>query len=297
MMQPRTNAVAAEQVNYNSGFPLYARHHALSEFNFQVVPHWHPDLEFLKVTTGEMSVFVNGKNLLIQAGDGIFINSNRMNFSYTSLNTVAEFTAVIFNLRMFADATPFTQEYFQHYFSTATQDYILLSHETDWQNQVLLSIEDIYNSVSTAPPFALLGKISNITNSIIPYLKVKERPIDSRLHQTLWSMVSFIHDNYAQPIRVEDIADFAHVSRTQVFSLFNQLLNISPNEYLNNVRLNNALYALRDTNSTITDIAFDTGFSSSSYFVQKFSKHFKTTPAAYRKKYRNNNQHTVNFTD
>lgn len=48
-MQPKTKADFAEQVDYNTEFPIYARHHALSEFNFQVVPHWHPDLEFLRV--------------------------------------------------------------------------------------------------------------------------------------------------------------------------------------------------------------------------------------------------------
>ncbi|MCT0953392.1 AraC family transcriptional regulator [Weissella cibaria] len=286
-MQPKTKADFAEQVDYNTDFPIYARHHALSEFNFQVVPHWHPDLEFLRVTDGEMTVFVNGHHLQIQAGDGIFINTGRMNYSYKAVNTVAEFTAVIFNMRLFADATLATQEIFMRHFSTTTQDYILLNHEIPWQNDILQKIVTVYESIETNSPFGMLAQIATLTDTIMPYLVPDTSIVDSRLQQTLWDMVMYIHENYSEDLRVDDIALYANTSRTQAFTLFRQMLSISPNDYLNKVRLNNALNALRDTNTSITDIALDSGFSSSSYFVQKFAHEFHTTPAAYRKKYRN----------
>jgi len=43
---------------------------------------------------------------------------------------------------------------------------------------------------------------------------------------------------------------------------------------------------LRDSDLTITIIAFDCGFNDSNYFTRTFRKHTDATPTAYRKRYR-----------
>jgi AraC family L-rhamnose operon regulatory protein RhaS len=60
--------------------------------------------------------------------------------------------------------------------------------------------------------------------------------------------------------------------------------NLSPMKYLNRCRIEHAGRLLREQpGRSITDVAFDCGFSSSQYFASQFRLHFGCTPRAYRK--------------
>lgn len=62
-----------------------------------------------------------------------------------------------------------------------------------------------------------------------------------------------------------------------------ELVNISPIEFLNQCRLDQAILELRHNPSRrITEIAFEFGFNSSQYFATAFRRKFNKTPQAYR---------------
>lgn len=81
-----------------------------------------------------------------------------------------------------------------------------------------------------------------------------------------------------------DMADSCGLGRTQFSIYCQELTNMSPIEYLTRRRLDAALALLVSRpKPSITEIAFQCGFESSQYFSAVFSKHFKLSPAAYRK--------------
>ncbi|MTL76553.1 AraC family transcriptional regulator, partial [Turicibacter sanguinis] len=51
-------------------------------------------------------------------------------------------------------------------------------------------------------------------------------------------------------------------------------------------RLEKSLFLLKTTNYTITEIALQCGFNSSSYFTETFRKELNCTPSDYRKKHK-----------
>ena len=53
-------------------------------------------------------------------------------------------------------------------------------------------------------------------------------------------------------------------------------------EYINSLRLNYAANMIKNTNYSLTDICFDAGFNSSSYFSSCFKQYFDMTPTQYR---------------
>jgi signal transduction histidine kinase/DNA-binding response OmpR family regulator len=63
----------------------------------------------------------------------------------------------------------------------------------------------------------------------------------------------------------------------------NQLLGVSPNQYIRTLRLERAKQMLLEKRGNITEIALETGFSSSAYFSKCFQDHFGKSPSYYTK--------------
>ena len=58
--------------------PVYTIHELLSHYpNYSAISHWHDDIEFLMIRSGQMQYNVNGKILTLEQGQGIFVNSGR----------------------------------------------------------------------------------------------------------------------------------------------------------------------------------------------------------------------------
>jgi AraC family L-rhamnose operon regulatory protein RhaS len=61
--------------------------------------------------------------------------------------------------------------------------------------------------------------------------------------------------------------------------------NVTPSDYIRMVRLEECARSLIEncaTGKSITNIAFDSGFNSSSYFSTQFRRHFGVSPRSYR---------------
>jgi len=65
--------------------------------------------------------------------------------------------------------------------------------------------------------------------------------------------------------------------------LFREVYGVTPGEYVNSLRLNEAKRRLRETREPIIDIAYSTGFGGVSSFYRFFKKAAGCSPAAYRK--------------
>jgi AraC-like DNA-binding protein len=97
--------------------------------------------------------------------------------------------------------------------------------------------------------------------------------------------VDYIHKHYMKPIRTEQLAKMAGVSKRQLDRRFIRLFNANPNEYLQQVRVQAARELLETTTRTITDIAQSCGFYDHSHFTKTFKLIMSCTPFSYRKKH------------
>lgn len=82
---------------------------------------------------------------------------------------------------------------------------------------------------------------------------------------------------------VEQLAKIAHMSSSYFMSCFKQNFGLGAIEYLNQVRIRSACDLLRNTDRSISDIAFDTGFHNLSNFNRQFRTKVGCFPQTYRK--------------
>ncbi|MDO4879687.1 MAG: response regulator [Capnocytophaga sp.] len=85
---------------------------------------------------------------------------------------------------------------------------------------------------------------------------------------------------------VDTVADAMAMSRASIYNKMKQITGIGINEYINKYRIEIACHLLKQTDKSITDIAFETGFNSQKYFSTLFKQSTGKTP----KEYRNNTE-------
>ncbi|MBO7303051.1 MAG: helix-turn-helix transcriptional regulator [Clostridia bacterium] len=68
-----------------------------------------------------------------------------------------------------------------------------------------------------------------------------------------------------------------------MYSLFKEYAGVTPAEFKNYLKLENAYNNLRTTNLSVEEISDLCGFSSTSYFRKLFWNKYKMTPSAVRK--------------
>lgn len=101
--------------------------------------------------------------------------------------------------------------------------------------------------------------------------------------ENLATVLSYMEKNYAQNILLEELSNMVNLSSRSFQRVFNSYMGISPFKHLINIRMQHAKKLLKETEFTIGEIAYATGFGDSAYFTRQFKKIFSTPPSKYRK--------------
>ncbi|QAA00075.1 AraC family transcriptional regulator [Pseudoalteromonas sp. R3] len=103
--------------------------------------------------------------------------------------------------------------------------------------------------------------------------------------KALKAPVEYIRANFAQPLKLTEIAEASHLSVSALERRFKKHLNTTPKKFLTQVRLEQARKLLIETNDSISDIAFSVGFTDHSYFSRQFQLYFSEQPREVKKHY------------
>ena len=87
---------------------------------------------------------------------------------------------------------------------------------------------------------------------------------------------------YAQPLDVPSLAAVAHVSEAHFIRTFRATFGETPHRYLQRRRVERAMFLLRETPKSITDVCMDVGFASLGTFSRTFNQILGVSPRDYR---------------
>lgn len=90
--------------------------------------------------------------------------------------------------------------------------------------------------------------------------------------------------SYAEPLDVPALARLAHVSEAHFSRTFRATFGETPHRYLQRRRVERAMFLLRETGRSVTDICFEVGFGSAGTFSRTFREIVGRSPRTYRKK-------------
>jgi AraC-like DNA-binding protein len=90
--------------------------------------------------------------------------------------------------------------------------------------------------------------------------------------------------SYAGPLDIATLARIAHVSEAHFIRTFRATFGETPHRYLQRRRVERAMFLLRATTASVTDICFDVGFTSLGTFSRTFRDIVGESPSQYRKR-------------
>ena len=85
-------------------------------------------------------------------------------------------------------------------------------------------------------------------------------------------VVDYVGEQFMNQIKISDLSELCHMSEVHFRRLFSKYMKMTPVEYINLVRINNACEYMLKTNDSIIDIAHKCGYPTASTFHRNFKK-------------------------
>lgn len=282
---------SSEIVHYrNPNVPIYVEIGILSSFpKMTALCHWHDDIEYIKVTKGHMMYSVNDKKILLKENDGLLVNSKQMHFGFTDDRTECEFICILFSPNLLKNNVELTGKFLDPVISASNviEYYYLNSQHPSSAYIIELydMIFEIYQNKKLGFEFDIVGKLFTIW---IEWFKLINSSLSDAETNTSGEvnlqkqMVTYIHQNYSKRITLNDIAQSGNVCKSKCCKIFKKYLNKSPMGFLNSYRMIISIDLLKDSQFSITEIAYTCGFSNPSYYSEMFKQYKGCTPSEFR---------------
>lgn len=95
--------------------------------------------------------------------------------------------------------------------------------------------------------------------------------------------IEFVQSNYHIPIKVSDIADYVCINRSYLYSLFQESMKMSPQQFLSRYRITKAAELLLTSSLSVESIAYSIGYKDPFVFTKAFKQVTGMAPTSYRK--------------
>ena len=105
-------------------------------------------------------------------------------------------------------------------------------------------------------------------------------------HPKLEEVATLMEANLQEPLSLDELANYANLSRRQLERLFQRYVDCPPLKYYQELRLARARLLLRQTHMPITEVALACGFISPPHFSKCYHDRFGHSPSGERKRRR-----------
>ena len=273
-----------EDVNYDiPEIPVYIRRSKLSilkDYTFKA--HYHNDWEFIYAVSGNMKYSINGKVIVLKEGESLFVNSNNIHFGFSDTKEDCDYICLIVHPMLFCN-NPFIERNYIMPIANCGYEYLIIE-DNEFINTIIntydkkqSNTDNLYFDIQQ-DLFSLASRLYSLIEKLPKVHKGKQTS------SSIKQMLDYIADNYGEKISLSDIAKSGNVCNNSCIKIFQKFTSETPMDYLNRYRIEKARNLLVTTNKTVSEIAFDCGFSGSSYFSKIFKGYTGITPREYKKK-------------
>lgn len=279
----------SEIINYDdASFPSYIYDGWIApKVTWEGVPHYHEDIEIMTIKKGRLAYYVNGKELLLNEGDTIVVNSNQIHYNLCVNGEVAKYVIAIINPRILSNSVAVDMQAIRPITENPDIPYLrfrYINEYTEQMRDLVLGLPEIRHD-----PFQITKQFYQIWDIIrkqaSSYGATAEEPISDPRMLSFKAMMHFLSNNYPEQIKLDDIAASGNVSKSLCNTLFHQYVGESPLNYLMHLRCRKVAELLRSGKQPMSEIAALTGFGGVSYMSETFRKFFEKSPREYRKQW------------
>lgn len=229
--------------------------------------HFHKNFELIYVHKGAVDCTVNGKKYSLSSGDfGLCLSYEVHN--YSPKNDALYWVCV------------FSEEYVKT-FAKLVQNKHGNEYVFKCKDDVLQYIKVSLINQENPSLLTIKSCLYAICNEYLENITLTEQ--DTKRQQLMVSVTKFVEENHTKKITLKDISEHLGYDYHYVSRCFRKIFNMSFTDFINLYRLETALYLLIETNKSITEIAYESGFQSVRSFNNYFKIHYRINPSQYKK--------------
>ena len=267
----------------NNPYPIYTYRFKQEYYpngRLMIPLHWHEKIEIMQPNNDTILTF-NGKTFKINSDELVLIPANSLHEAKSELGEKT-FFSFLFSPSFFLSnqSTSVTMKMIYHFVNSSAPLIIKLKQLP----RACEYLQKIYTEAKNAPDCfysedpASLGMAFCIFYDIYccADINLKNDNFAKNL-AVVQKALTFIQENFLSPITLDQIADHVSFSKFYFLNLFKKITQKTPLKFCVELRLNHA-YSLLLNGKSVTEAAFDSGFSNISYFTRAFKEYYGTTP-------------------
>lgn len=254
----------------------------------------HEYCEVLYLCSGSAICLVQGRTFPFEEGDLVIIKSTLQNTIEWRTSPPGRLVALLFDPDLIRCDGGDGAEYLAPFLLQDSDFPHVVHAKTGVPREVLEFMLRIRSKLPTSSPIACLAVrtyLKTLLMLLVNHYSTHTETVQIYEHQQrsverLRPVFQYLGENCGSAIQVGDAARMCGMSETHFMNSFKHATGVSFMKYLNQYRIQRAQDLLVRTDRSIAEISLETGYCDQSYFGAVFRKLAGTTPAAYRRRYR-----------
>ena len=244
--------------------------------------HWHDEMEILYGINGMTRVTINEHIYDVGKGETLIIPSGCVH-RYFSCQDANYAILVIRHTGVYLDALDIeTRKQYENLYSC-----ILHLNSSETLNKTFLHLYSVLENLdkSIVLESAILMSIFELAELVCSsddIVIAREQAKVSCNSDGIEKMRNYIREHIDEKITLSDIAKYLGFSDNYCSKYIKKKTNMNYLEYLNNERVEAAQHMLRDSDDSITEIAYKSGFTSIQSFNRVFKSYSGISPTSFR---------------
>ena len=246
-------------------------------------------IEIIEVLSGEVSIQVGTETVSATAGDFIYVPPTLV-FRVDSISERASIRAMVFDKSIIeANMENFDAEVFYMFYLQSKNKVTPFKSGHPVYDTLAKYMQESYDEYAAKDVCYKLPIRANIylmMTALLRYYCGSKDESDRMIYHNvlrLRPVIEYIADHYCEKIYIEELADMITVSPDYFTKMFKDSIGKTPIEYINGLRVNEAMRRLSETDDSMADIADGIGFCNPNYFHKIFKQYMNVSPLAYRK--------------
>ncbi len=269
--------VSHELIVPETGFPFKLFLFEGCDGSYRREKHWHRSIEIFAVCRGKLEFYIEDKLCLLSDGEFVIVNSNEVH----DIDSPQPNETIVLQIPL---------KMFEDYFTG--EQFIWFSHEPGRRDghfvELVRELYDTYRARECGYDMRMKSLFYQLMYLLVTDYRLTE--VDdsfvrrNRNLSRLSAITSYMKDNYAGDLTLEEVARIFDYSPNYLSRMFRKYAGITFKSYVQSIRLE---YAVKDLDSgrySITEIAMRNGFSGSKALARAFRKKYGKLPSEYVKR-------------
>lgn len=238
--------------------------------NNQCKPHFHSSIEFVYVTEGVLTVFLDEKQYEVRK------NQLMISSSYTVHRYQSDMPNREIILTIPLSFVPSLQKVLRE----CTFCYPIYDLTNDSQTKAVLELlsdgwKEYNSETQKGLCYTLLGLLISKVGLSIPKSNIRTTQMKD--------MLIYLQENYQSDLSIATLAKHFGYSKSRFSHLFNETLGCPPSAFINALRCQHAARTMLESDQSLLEIAINAGFDCPRTFYRVFKQYYGLTPTQYCK--------------